>query len=346
MRPGRNRPPSWVLLTLFFLLPSFPALFFLPTGYVLEGPGSAFDLLSRVEVRGWEVHRETGEMLLTSVLVDEASLAEVFFALISSDYRLSRTPETATREDMELVDDLYTCISRMTATVLALREAGVPVAVNRRGVVVVEVGKGFPAGEALRPGNVILEIDGKTTLSLESLKGAISGLSPGTWVELKVDELEYEDRATSTFRLAGRERKVRVRTAESGGETVIGVVAADWFDYHTPVEVAWELGSVKGPSAGLMMTLALYDLLSPEDLTGGLKVAGTGTVDLEGRVGPIGGLPMKVKAAESLGAELFLYPEGNREEVARITTGMKMVAVRDFREALRALGESGEPGTR
>jgi PDZ domain-containing protein len=330
------------LLLLVFLFPSLPALFFLPTGYVLEGPGSSFDLLEKVEVRGWEVQQGKGELLLTSVLVDEASLAEVFFALLSPDYDVSKASQSPVAEETDLADDLYTCISRMSATVLALREAGVPVEVKRRGAAVMEVVQGMPAAGELKTGDVILEVDGRPTPGVAELKEAVSGLPPGTGVVLTVDELEYEDEEAATFRLADRGREVHLQTAEAGGETVIGVVAADWFDYRSPVEVAWELGPVRGPSAGLMMALTLYDLLTPGDLAGGRKVAGTGTIDLEGRVGPIGGLAMKVKAAERMGAEVFLYPEENHEEAVSLDTGMLLVPVRDFEEAVRAL-EDGMP---
>lgn len=339
MKRSRNRPPTWALLFIVFAFPSLLAFFFLPTGFVLEGPGASFDLLSRVEVRGWDVVQGGGEFLLTSVLVDEASMAEVLFALVSPDYELAATKETGIEEDTEFKDDLYTCVSRMSASALALKEAGAPVEVRRLGAAVMETAPGFPAEGILKPGDVILEVEGTRILGADELKRAISRFSPGVELELTVDELEYEDEAALTFRLAGRARKVRVSTDEADGEPVIGVVVADWFEYHSPVEVIWDLGSVRGPSAGLMMALTLYGLLSREALAGGKKVAGTGTIDLEGRVGPIGGLPLKVKAAERSGAEIFLYPEENGEEALSVETRMRMIPVGSFEEALKALRE-------
>lgn len=340
LKRSRNRPPTWVLLFIVFAFPSLLAFFFLPTGFVLEGPGASFDLLSRVEVRGWDVLQDGGEFLLTSVLVDEASMAEVLFALVSPDYELAATKEAGIEEDTEFKDDLYTCVSRMSASALALKEAGAPVEVRRLGAAVMETAPGFPAEGILKPGDVILEVEGTRILGADELKRAISRFSPGVELELTVDELEYEDAAALTFRLAGRARKVRVSTAEADGEPVIGVVVADWFEYHSPVEVIWDLGSVRGPSAGLMMALTLYGLLSREALAGGKKVAGTGTIDLEGRVGPIGGLPLKVKAAERSGAEIFLYPEENGDEALSVETRMRMIPVGSFEEALEALREN------
>jgi len=90
------------------------------------------------------------------------------------------------------------------------------------------------------------------------------------------------------------------------------------------------------------MTLSLLNLLLPEDLTRGMKVAGTGEVFLDGRVGAIGGLPMKIRAAERQGAEVFLYPRDNQDDLAGVDTRMRLVPVGSLEEALAFLSSQEE----
>ena len=102
-----------------------------------------------------------------------------------------------------------------------------------------------------------------------------------------------------------------------------------------------ESGEVGGPSAGLMWALGLYELMTPGDLTDGRLVAGTGTIDLEGNVGPIGGIGDKIVSAREAGADLFFVPEGNEAELDSVDAGsMELIVVADLDEALEAL----EPG--
>ncbi|MGB9552912.1 MAG: S16 family serine protease, partial [bacterium] len=94
---------------------------------------------------------------------------------------------------------------------------------------------------------------------------------------------------------------------------------------------------VGGPSAGLMFALSLYNLLMPNDLTSGKLVAGTGTIDPEGKVGAIGGVEMKVRAAEKAGAEYFLSPEENYQEALKAASKIKVIKVKTIQEAITFL---------
>jgi PDZ domain-containing protein len=102
------------------------------------------------------------------------------------------------------------------------------------------------------------------------------------------------------------------------------------------VEIAVE--DVGGPSAGLMFALGIYDRLTPGDLTGGRIIAGTGTIDDEGLVGPIGGIQQKLLGAREHGAEWFLTPAGNWDDAQRaVPDGLKLVRVESLKQALDAL---------
>jgi Lon-like protease len=126
---------------------------------------------------------------------------------------------------------------------------------------------------------------------------------------------------------------VSVARCAGSHRPLIGVLPVENF----PFDVSIESGEIGGPSAGLMWALGLYDLLTPADLTDGRTVAGTGTIDLDGAVGPVGGVHHKILAAERAGADLFLVPEGNLAEAEDVRAEMALVPVSSFAEALGAL---------
>jgi Lon-like protease len=112
-----------------------------------------------------------------------------------------------------------------------------------------------------------------------------------------------------------------------------------------PFEITIESGDVGGPSAGLMWAVGLYDLLTPGDLTGGKTVAGTGSIDLDGNVGPIGGILDKVVAAREANADIMLVPRDNFDEVRDVDAGdLRLISVSTFDDAVEALSSS-EPAT-
>jgi PDZ domain-containing protein len=117
---------------------------------------------------------------------------------------------------------------------------------------------------------------------------------------------------------------------------VIGAMIGYTYDF--PVEVSVQLGNVGGPSGGLMFSLGILDALTPGSLAGENHVAGTGTISPSGQVGPIGGIGLKMIAARNAGADLFLAPVGNCDEVIdSVPEGLSVVAVRDLSQAKSAV---------
>lgn len=113
-------------------------------------------------------------------------------------------------------------------------------------------------------------------------------------------------------------------------------------DWTFPVDVTIDTAYIGGPSAGLAMTLGVMDALSKVSITGGSKVAATGTIDPEGQVGPVGGVPEKTIAVESAGATLFLVPPANYGEAkSAASPGLKVVAVSTLDQALAAIRAVG-----
>ncbi len=345
-----------LLLVLAFMITT------VPTGFLLESPGPAFDLQGDLRLEGVEPYGSNGYFMLTSVSISESNLLNLALSFFSDGLDALKTSdflgEELDYEEQDIVDTAITYLSRYTATVEGLREAGLPVEVTSLGVMVVAVADGYPASGAVRPGEVIVAVEGEKVTDSEQLNAEINAAPEGGSVTLalraldreKVKELDGDtmesegDLPDLALLLSEEVREIEVTPVYSPEleRRIIGVSIREYFTYTSGVKVTWDLGTVKGPSAGLMMTLSLVNALTPDDLTGGRRIAGTGEIALDGKVGPIGGLPMKIRAAEREGAEVFLYPAGNQDDLDGITTGMQLHAVSTLKEAVEYLRDQAQ----
>lgn len=167
-----------------------------------------------------------------------------------------------------------------------------------------ECAEPFPADEALDPADAILAVDGVPVGTIDDLAAELDGRSPGDVIELRirrptVGELDVEVELSSD--------------PDDPDRTIVGFVPFDTRSITLPFDVAIDSGAVGGPSAGLAFTLALIDELTEGDLTGGRNIAVTGTIDLEGNVGPIGGLRQKMSAVQQHGVDVFIVPANQIE---------------------------------
>ena len=180
-----------------------------------------------------------------------------------------------------------------------------------------------PAKGVLLPGDIVVSIDGKAVTTPDSVRAAIRAHKPG-------------ESAAFTVRRAGKEQVLTVKTASVSGNAVVGVLLRTEFVFPTKVSI--NAGDVGGPSAGLMFSLAVYDKLTPGSLTGGANIAGTGTIDSAGTVGPIGGIEQKLVGAKRGGAAWFLAPADNcNEVVGHVPQGLRVVKVATFTQARDAV---------
>jgi len=221
--------------------------------------------------------------------------------------------------------------SQSDAVAAGLAEAGVDaVEVTVQGVTT-----GEPADGVLRMGDEIVAVDGTVVESTQAAVSAIENLPPGS-------------RVTLSIRRGGNDRSVVLTTVASTDDpstSRIGVTLSDVFE--PPFTVNIDLGQdIGGPSAGLMFSLGIYDLLTPGPLTGGRYIAGTGTIDMSGTVGPIGGIQQKIAGAYANGATVFLVPADNCEEAGQSSLAAKLdlVEVSTMDGAVQAL-QSYDNGT-
>jgi PDZ domain-containing protein len=196
-----------------------------------------------------------------------------------------------------------------------------------------------PSAEFLEPGDRLLEADGVVLDGVEDLSNVLADKEPGDTVELVLDRPE-EGEMTVTVPL--------IASPSDPDRTIVGFVPFDTREVVLPFELDIDTGQIGGPSAGLAFTLALIDELSPGELLGRDRIATTGTIELDGSVGAIGGLRQKASAVQQAGVEVFLVPTAQGEEdiaAARAAApGLEIIPVADLDEALAVLeGLGGDP---
>jgi Lon-like protease len=322
------------LLVVFPLGALLLSLWSVKLPYFALGPGPAKDVEPLIRVHGHPTYESGGHLILTSVSLARVSVFQAIGtwldpvrSLVPESVFVSpgETQEQAHQRSISEMDQ-----SKIDATWVVLHQlAGYPKE-HGVGALVESTVPTCPADDHLFPGDVITQIDGHPIANRIQASHAIEAAGPGERLDFQVNVDGQIEHASFTREPCG-----------SNGERLVGVSLLDAF----PVDVRIESGEIGGPSAGLMWALGLYELLTPSDLTRGRTIAGTGTIDGAGRVGPIGGITDKVIAAREAGASIFLAPVRNMAELDGVDTGdMQVIPVRTFDQALRAL-EEGSAGT-
>jgi Lon-like protease len=302
----------------------------IPIFFAFE-PGPARDVEDLVQVSGERTYSSDGGLFLTTVRVDtQVTAADWVRAAFDPAKRIvSRDEVTGGQsfEEQEKQQLREMEISKQQAQVVALSELGFPPP-SGDGAEVVSVDEEAPAGGALQEDDVITEVNGETVETTCDASELIGEVEPGDEVQLAVER----DGASETFTLN------TTRNPQDPSKAYVGILMTDkGFEYDPGVEVEFDTDNIGGPSAGLMFTLALYDQLTPDDLTGGSRIAGTGTIGCGGEVGAIGGIEQKVAGAEAQGAEVFLAPAGNYDAAVAMADDIRVVEVTDFDDALHFL---------
>lgn len=241
---------------------------------------------------------------------------------------------TQTRERNRQYNQALMTSAKDKAAKVALERAGYAVGVLPAGALVVDTSPDFPVADVLYPGDTVVAAEDEPVATIEDLVEVIANNAPGDVIDLRV--LTVAD---------GVEREVEVELGARPGEPsepVLGVTLQTRAAYEFPVEVEIDSGSVTGSSAGLAFALAILDRITPGMLTGGQKVAITGTIELDSTVGPIGGVRQKTEAAIAGGAVLMLVPELEYEDAVDAAAGrIEVRSVNTFEEAIDALADIG-----
>lgn len=301
--------------------------------YYSLGPGPAKDVSTLITVDGERTYPSAGSFFLTTVSVSSrpVTLFEALSGWLDPAVSLIKreliiTPGLNDQQQDQLINALDMEQSKYSAIIAALHAVGIetpPV----KGVHVIAVAQGFPAATALRPNDLIVAADGAGVKDVRSLVERIQSEPVGAKHTLEV--------------LRGRERvEVSLRTIASpisDDKKVPIIGAALGPAFRLPLGVTLDSQNIGGPSAGLAFALTIADVLIPEDLTRGHRVAVTGTIGIDGTVGLVGGVEFKVRAAEHEGADVFLVPKDEVAQASAVDADVTVIGVSTLEEAIMAL---------
>ncbi|MGW4319028.1 YlbL family protein [Streptomyces sp. NPDC004684] len=345
------RRTATMLASTLMLIALLCAGVFLPVPYSEMSPGPTVNTLGEhggepvLQISGHRTYPTDGHLNMTTVRVTSAdyrmNLAEAVYGWLAHDDKIvphdtlypdGKTEQQSTQENAEEFSQ-----SQESAKVAALKELGIPV---KSWVIVSTVVKDSPAQGNLHAGDVIKAVDGTAVKQPADVAKLVTAHKPGQKVVFTIVPAKDQAAAAKQNKDATVTKDVTLTTAEShdtgARRAVVGISAGT--DHTFPFTIDIKLADVGGPSAGLMFALGIYDKLTPGSLTGGKFVAGTGTIDDDGKVGPIGGIEMKTVGARDKGAQYFLTPADNCAAAASDTpSGLTLVKVKTIGDALGAL---------
>ena len=344
--PGHDRPQgvsrrTWTLVFSLVLVVALGLIGgFVQVPYVALGPGPTYDTLSVVSgkqvvaVDGKQTYPTHGQLRMVTVsLTNGVTLFAALGMWISGRYALApredyyQPGESEQQVEQQNVQEFQN--SQSDAEVSALRYLHYPISAIAQAIV-----SNSPADKRIAPGDKLITVNGKKVTSAEEVQNALVGTTPGQTVDVVVQS------GSST----PRDLKIKLGSYPDRKQGFLGITPASHAD--VPFTIKISLSDIGGPSAGLMFALAVVDKLTPGDLNGGLTVAGTGEIDDQGNVGPIGGIPFKLVAARQAGATVFLTPADNCSEAStHIPAGLRLVKVTSLNSAVTELADlkAGRP---
>jgi PDZ domain-containing protein len=307
-----------------------------PSGYYAFFPGDAMPVSPMVSVEGGAKDAQ-GRFYMTTISAREANFLIYLYARIDPRVDL-KTREEYLPKGMDTVEyskylQRLMDESRAAAAVVGLRAMGIDAKLTGEGVRIVEVMLDGPANGKLLRGDIISAVDGIKTNVTEDLTSYMG-------------RVKVQDTVTFTVRRDGKDLIIPLTTVDhptqKGRAAVRITIETEKPGVSLPLKVEIDPGNVTGPSAGLMFALEVINQVDTRhDLTHGKRIAGTGTISASGTVGPVGGTPQKVAAAERAGAEYFLVPASNLSEAQRTARRIKLVPVANIRDALSFLEKLG-----
>ena len=320
---------SGVVLLVIIMLGAFSST--LMTNNGIDAPGVALSVETMVNVPAQYRHIHKGTFILTTVFSNAPILAgEWMQAQVDPAIKIvapevvvpkSTSAQEQARQDYQMLDD-----SEATAITVGLRLAGYQTQMIGKGVRVESILPESHANGILQPGDVITALNGQPIRTTQDLIGKVSAQSGKSPVQLEVERNQTGMELTVPL----------IQPVTSTDTPKIGItIDSAGFDFKPPFPVSIVTQKISGgPSAGLMFTLTVYNALSTQDLTGGRKIAGTGTINLDGTVGPIGGVKQKVPAAEATGARYFLCPVDNYDDAVSVAKTIKVIKIATVQDAL------------
>ena len=319
------------------------AVFLVPVNAVIEAPGPTWNVLDNgsssdqdvLKVSGTETYPTEGALRMTTVSVSgcpgyPVTTADLIAAWFSADKRIvdrnEVCPQDQSAEQVEETGKAQMTASQDSAVIAALVETGKAGAMH---LTVTEVAEQQTSTE-VQAGDVLETItpeggQATTITSFSQLRDLMTTIAEGTRVTLGVRRGDQQVAAALTT----------IAPQEGTTGSLLGLSLKISVD--SKVDATFGLSDVGGPSAGMMFALGVVDEITPGALTGGKDISGTGTIDINGQVGPIGGIQQKMAGARKAGSTYFLAPASNCDEVkGHEPKGMQVFAVGTLHEAVTA----------
>ena len=323
------------VLVIFFIV--LMPIGLVKTEYYFMSPGPPYQW--EIEYGNNENYSFDGNLYQLTVRRDEANIYVYLWSLLNSSYDLYPRevilPDGVTPQELSEISIQNMRTSENVAIAVALKNIGYEIESKGDGVAVVGLLEDSPVKDKLKKGDLINSINNTDIFSATEFISTLRTYSIGETVSIgllrEIDGIKEQIYIKTTL----------IEHVEYEGEPMVGFLATtvnERFDF--PFEIDIKTGNVGGPSAGLMMALNVYNNLIPEDITNSKIIAGTGTIEIDGSVGPVGGIKQKIIAAKRAGAELILVPVANFEEARPFETDKTaIVAVDSFDEALSVISQ-------
>ena len=303
----------------------------LMTNNGLDAPGVALSVGPMINVPAQYRHPIAGQFFLVTV-VSQAPIAAGEWVLGHIDPAIqivppeqvtpkNTTPQQQAKQDYQMLFD-----SETTAIAVGLKLAGYTTAVVSKGVRVDSILAGSHANGLLQVGDIITGLNGTPIQTTDDLINGIKTQTSLSAVHLSLTRAQQQLKVDVPL----------MAPAAPNGTPKLGVqIEPAGFDYKPPFPISIQTDKISGgPSAGLIFTLTVYNSLAPINLTGGRRIAGTGTINLDGSVGPIGGVKQKIFAAEAVGATYFLCPVENYADAVSVAKTIKVVKIATVEQAV------------
>ncbi|PZE22497.1 SepM family pheromone-processing serine protease [Paenibacillus xerothermodurans] len=350
------RQASRVVVSVFIAIALVYAVYFLPLPLYIFSAGTAETIQPMVQTHQTGA-QERGTFMLTTVRVSSASVFSYLLSLVQPYDELRSKGELLRDNESEQEytqrQEVSMLTSQSSAIEAAYHKLGIPYHIRNDGVVVMQLFRDFPAYEVLRPGDSIVQVDDTPVRRTEELLELLKERQAGDAVKIdykRGDEMHSAEIKLAVLPTADGTTGEQQRAPRAGlGIVSVNVQSIQADDPKHQVTIT--AGEIGGPSAGLMFALEIVNRLTPEDITKGYKIAGTGTIDAQGEVGVIGGIQHKIIAADKAGAEIFFAPKdytapngqiipnfsAAEERAKDIQSRMKVVPVGTIDDALQYL---------
>lgn len=308
----------------------FMATILYPLPYYIYTGGGTINVKDKIHIENKETK---GDFNLCYIEQINANIPTFLLSKLLSNWD-SVSKEEVSLNDKEDVKDIYKRDkiyleeANQNAIFVAYKKAGKSVNILDKHLYIIYLEE--DSDTDLKIGDDILEIDGSKIDSLADISKILDSYEVGSKLNIKVKR-------------NGKEMMKYAIVHEKDGRKLIGIALTSIYDYKVDPKITFTFSnSESGPSGGFMVTLAIYNQLIDNDISNGLKIAGTGTIDIEGNVGSIGGVKYKLKGAVDSKSDIFLVPAGENYEEAikykkKYHYDIKIIGISTFEEAIEKL---------